>query len=120
MFKPGHEYRWRPGQSGNPTGIPRSRREFETAFYSALVGEGSPEEAVRLLWAWARNKEPWVVQLLLQRLAPQENKLKLELSHDDGFDPTRLSDAEIEQLTSLLELASGERPEVAGGEMQAE
>jgi hypothetical protein len=121
-FKPGNPHRWPPGVSGNAGGKTRGRRQFEEAFYDALMGEGTAAEAAKLLWACARAKEPWAVQLLLQRLAPTETKLKMEVSHgqNDGFDPRRLSDAELEHLTRLLELASGETRAIESGEGAAE
>ena len=117
-FKPGNPHRWPPGVSGSPGGKSRGRRQFEEAFYDALMGEGTAEEAAKLLWECARSKEPWAVQLLLQRIAPQDSKLKLEVSRgedDDGFDPRRLSDSELEQLTRLLKLASGEARAIESG-----
>jgi hypothetical protein len=74
--------------SASPGGKSRGRRAFEEAFYDALTAEGSAEEAAKLLWECARSKEPWAVQLLLQRLAPQDSKVKLEVSREDeAFDP---------------------------------
>jgi hypothetical protein len=79
--------------------------QFEKAFYEALIGEGTAQEAAKLLWDCARNKEPWAIQTLLQRLAPQESKLRLEVSRaeDDGPDYSKLTDAQIEQLETILE-----------------
>jgi hypothetical protein len=77
QFKPGNPHRWQPGQSGNPSGIPRNRLKFEQAFYAALLGQGSAEEAAALLWEPARAHEPWAVQALLQRLVPQTQQIKL-------------------------------------------
>jgi len=97
IFEPGNKHRWPEGTSGNPPGVSRARREFEMAFYAALIGEGTAEEAAQLLWGCARAKEPWAIQLLLQRLAPMESKLRLEVArgNDEGFDPTRLSDDQL-------------------------
>src|SRR2546422_325081 len=61
QFKPGNPHRWQPGQSGNPSGIPRSRLKFEQAFYTALIEQGAPVEAALLLWECARAREPWAV-----------------------------------------------------------
>jgi hypothetical protein len=36
--------------------------QFEEAFNEALIAEGSPEEAAKLLWEVARGKEPWAIQ----------------------------------------------------------
>jgi hypothetical protein len=120
-FLPAHSIgintRWRI--SGNPAGNPRARREFEQAFYAALMGEGTPDEAAKLLWESARKHEPWAVQLLLQRLAPHTPSLRLvhETREDeDGIDYSRLTDEQLEQLESIL-TAVGVRPrEIEGGE----
>ena len=50
QFQPGNAHRWQAGQSGNPSGIPRSRLKFEQAFYAALMEQGAPLEAAALLW----------------------------------------------------------------------
>jgi hypothetical protein len=113
-FKPGQggppATRWQPGQSGNPAGKPRRRVLFEQAFYDALIGEGSAEEAAKLLWTCARAKEPWAVQTLLQRLAPQDVRLKVTLnegSTSGQYDLTRLTDSELEQFIQLASRARG-------------
>lgn len=103
QFKPGNAHRWQPGQSGNPAGVPRSRLKFEQAFYDALIGQGVPEEAAALLWDCARQREPWAVQALLQRLAPQTQQIKLTHEvENEAIDYTRLSSEELEQLEDFL------------------
>jgi hypothetical protein len=108
QFKPGNPHRWQPGQSGNPPGIPRNRLKFEQAFYGALIGQGVPEEAASLLWDCARAREPWAIQALLQRLAPQTQQIKLthEVENEQAIDYARLTGEEIEQLERLLERAT--------------
>src|SRR5262245_49464308 len=76
-FKPGNPHRWQPGQSGNPAGISRSRLQFEERFYQCLLEQGAADEAAALLWQCARNREPWAVQALLQRLAPETKQIHL-------------------------------------------
>src|SRR5215472_7364296 len=68
------------GVSGNPAGVPKRRLEFEQAFNAALLNEGTPEEAARILWEEARARQPWAVTLLLGRIAP--------LPKADGEQPT--------------------------------
>lgn len=118
QFKSGNPHRWPPGQSGNPAGIPRSRLKFEQAFYSALIGQGGPEEAASLLWECARAREPWAVQALLQRLAPQTQQIKLthEVENEQAIDYTRLTGDEIEQLERLLERATTPVAAIEDGE----
>jgi hypothetical protein len=107
QFKPGNRHRWQPGQSGNPAGIARSRLQFEEKFYACLIEQGAAEEAASLLWDCARKREPWAVQALLQRLAPETKQIKLTHGVDDEptVDYTRLSDEELGQLERLLERA---------------
>jgi hypothetical protein len=106
-FKAGNRYRWQPGQSGNPAGIARSRLRFEECFYASLIEQGAAEEAASLLWECARKREPWAVQALLQRLAPETKQIKLTHGVDDEptIDYTRLTDEELDHLERLLERA---------------
>src|SRR5690349_19313003 len=83
-FKPGNRHRWQPGQSGNPAGITRSRLLFEESFYAALLDQGSAEEVASLLWDAARKREPWAIQAVLQRLAPDSKQIKVTHGLDDG------------------------------------
>jgi hypothetical protein len=106
-FKAGNKYRWQPGQSGNPAGLARSRLRFEECFYASLIEQGAAEEAASLLWVSARNREPWAVQALLQRLAPETKQIRLTQGVEDEptVDYTRLSEEELDQLEGLLERA---------------
>ena len=121
-FKPGNPHRWQPGQSGNPSGIARSRLKFEEAFYTALIDQGAPLEAASLLWECARAREPWAIQALLQRLAPDTQLIRLthEEENDTAIDYTRLSDAEIEQLESLLGRAAAPVSTIESRESQTQ
>ena len=106
-FKAGNKYRWQPGQSGNPAGIARSRLRFEECFYASLIEQGAAQEAASLLWESARKHEPWAVQALLQRLAPETKQIRLTHGVEDEptVDYTRLSDEELEHLERILERA---------------
>jgi hypothetical protein len=57
-FQPGvsgnESGKWKPGQ-GNPGGKSKRRTQFEELFNEALITEGSPEEAAKLLWESART-----------------------------------------------------------------
>jgi hypothetical protein len=121
-LKPGHPHRFPAGVSGNPAGTSKRRAEFERSFYEALMGQGSPEEVSKLLWEAARKHEPWAVQLLLQKIAPQDSKLKLEISkgQDEALDYRKLSDEQIQQLEAILERAGIQPREIADGEGPAE
>jgi hypothetical protein len=102
----------------DPSGIARSRLRFEEAFYTALIEQGAPLEAASLLWECARAHEPWAVQALLQRLAPEAQRITLtqEEQNETQVDYTRLSDAEIAQLEDLLGRAAYPVTQIAGGE----
>jgi hypothetical protein len=121
-FKPGNPHRWQPGQSGNPSGIARSRLRFEEAFYATLIGQGAPEEAASILWECFRAREPWAIQAILQRLAPPTQQIKLTHEVEDGqaIDYTRLADEEIEQLERLLNRATTPVAAIESGESQTE
>lgn len=106
-FKPGNQHRWQPRQSGNPAGIARSRLQFEESFYAALLDRGSAEEVASLLWESARKREPWAIQAVLQRLAPESKQIKVThgLQNETNIDYTRLSGEELDQIQRLLERA---------------
>ena len=114
-FKAGNGYRWQAGQSGNPARVARSRLEFEERFYASLIGQGAAEEAASLLWDCAREREPWAVQALLQRLAPETKQIKLNhgLEDEPTIDYSRLNDDEIDQHQKLIERAT---PSPDGGQ----
>lgn len=80
------------------------------------MGEGSPDEAAKLLWECARSKEPWAIQALLARVAPQETRLKIgpEGPTNGAYDLSRLTDAELELFIELAARARG-----AAGELKA-
>jgi hypothetical protein len=104
VFVQGNPWAWKKGQSGNQGGLSRLRAEFEAAFHAALLGEGQPDEAARMLWKAARAGESWAVLALLQRIAPQDTKVKLEVHKDDAIiDYRKLSDEQLRQLESILE-----------------
>jgi hypothetical protein len=117
MFQPGNRNRWIPGVSGNRTGKSRHRACFEEAFNEALITEGNPEEAAKLLWEAARAKEPWAIQSLCQRFAPQEQSLRLVQEGDnDAIDYSKLTDKQIEQLDAIFEQAGIQPLALEGGE----
>jgi hypothetical protein len=90
-------------------------------FYAALMQQGSPDEAAALLWASAREREPWAVQLILQRIAPETSKVRLEVARgQDEIDFTRLTDAELTDLERILESARQPAAALAGGAVPAE
>ena len=67
------------------------------------MGEGTPDEAAKLLWDCARAKEPWAIQALLARVAPQEARLKIspEANTDGTYDLSKLTDAELDLFIEL-------------------
>jgi hypothetical protein len=96
--------KWKPGQSGNPAGTSKRRVQFEEAFNEALITEGSPEEAAKLLWEAARGKEPWAIQELCRRFAPQTQSLQLlHEVHEDQYDYSKLTDEQLQQLDAILQ-----------------
>ena len=120
-FKPGvsgnQAAKWKPGQSGNPAGKSKLRLQFEDTFNEALITQGGPEEAAQLLWAAARAKEPWAIQELCRRFAPESPSLHLVHEvHPDEVDYTQLTDEQIHQLEAILEPAETEASPVAGRE----
>jgi hypothetical protein len=120
-FKPGisgnETAKWKPGQSGNLAGKSKQRVQFEDAFNEALITHGSPEEAAELLWQAARGKEPWAIQELCRRFAPQTQSLHMVHEVDDGkLEYTKLSNEQIQQLEAILEQAGDQSLSSEGGE----
>src|ERR1039457_2608283 len=111
--------KWGPGQSGNPAGKSRGRARFEEAFNEALITQGSAEEAAQLLWQAARGKEPWAIQEVCRRFAPQTQSLHLiQEVHDDKFDYSQLTYDQLQQLDAILEQAGAEPPSPENGDGQ--
>jgi hypothetical protein len=107
-FKPGNPHRWQPGRSGNPAGIAQSRLQFEESFYAALLGRGTAEEVASLLWESARKREPWAIQAVLQRLAPESKQINVTHGVQNGttIDPTKLTDEQLDEVQRIIEGAS--------------
>ena len=109
--------KWKPGQSGNPAGTSKRRVQFEEAFNEALLTEGGPEEAAKLLWEAARGKEAWAIPELCRRFAPQMQSLQvLHEVHDDKFDYSKLTDEQLQQLDAILEKAGAQPLSLECGE----
>src|ERR1700685_3081290 len=109
--------KWKPGQSGNPAGKSKLRLRFEETFNEALITQGGPEEAAQLLWASARAKEPWAIQELCRRFAPESPSLRLVHEVDsDAVDYSKFTDEQIRQLEDILGPSDVQPAPVAGGE----
>lgn len=123
-FKPGESgcpsTMWPKGQSGNPVGKSRARRQFEEALADALAGPdpaARAQELADLLWTAARKGEAWAITLLLARLAPEPVKFRVEVARGaDEFDFSRLTDQQIEQLETLFEQVAGPTGRIEAGE----
>jgi len=75
----GAKGRFKPGQSGNPAGRPRGRRDKRTEALCALM-EGSAEDVVNRWVGLATKGAPWAVRMFIERVMPRlEKRLKLEL-----------------------------------------
>ena len=102
--------KWKPGQSGNPAGKSKLRLRFEESFNEALITQGGPAEAAELLWASARAREPWAIQELCRRFAPESPSLRLVHEVDNNeFDYSKLTDEQIRQLETILAPGDGPR-----------
>ena len=84
--------------------------EVELAATESLAELGVvPEEAARLLWQAARAGEPWAIQELCRRFAPQTQSLRMIHEVEDGrLDYTKLTDEQLRQLDSILEQAGAQ------------
>src|ERR1017187_7922015 len=67
----------------------------------------------------ARGKEPWAIQEVCRRFAPQTQSLHLiQEVHDDKFDYSKLTYDQLQQLDAILEQAGAEPPSPENGEGQ--
>jgi hypothetical protein len=81
-----------------------------------LITQGGPEEAAQLLWASARAKEPWAIQELCRRFAPESPSRRLVHEVDsDAVDYSKFTDDQIRQLEAIFPADVQPTP-VAGGE----
>ncbi len=97
------------------------RREFDAALADALMGENpaaSAAELAAIAWRAARKHEPWAVQLLYQRLAPQPLNVRVSRGEDEhALDYSKLTDEELKTLEGifarqgLIEGESNPKPE---------
>ena len=124
-FKPGvsgnETAKWKPGKSGNPAGKSKLRLRFEETFNEALITQGGPEEAAQLLWEAARKREPWAIQELCRRFAPESPSLHLVHEvPDNELDYSKLSDEQIRQLEAIFDPTQDKPPALTGGEGPAQ
>jgi hypothetical protein len=95
-----------PGQSGNPGGIHRLRREFDAVLADALMGQdpiASAQELATIAWKAARKHESWAVTLLFQRLAPQPLNVRVSRGEDEhALDYSKLTDEELKTLEGIF------------------
>lgn len=81
----GKATQFQAGRSGNPGGKTKRQAQFEAALADALVSEDPAARAAELAeitWTAARKSEPWAVQLLFNRLAPQTFTMRMETTPD--------------------------------------
>ena len=82
-----------------------------------MITQGGPEEAAQLLWGAARSKEPWAIQELCRRFAPESPSLRLVHEVDsDEIDYSKFTDEQIRQLEVILDPPDGQPTPVADGE----
>ena len=108
QYKPGvsgsQATQWRPGQSGNPAGKSKRRAQFEETFTEALLTEGGAQEAAKLLWEAARAKEPWAIQEICRRFAPETASVRMIHEVEDGkLDYSKLTDEQLQQLEAIFD-----------------
>jgi hypothetical protein len=106
-FLPGQsaspDHCWRAGQSGNPSGTSKLRKQFEAEMYSALVDAEMSEIALDALRKAVKIGEPWAVQLWFSKVLPPQ--LRIEAAQTDDFDLGRLSDAQLDELEYIIAAA---------------
>src|ERR1035438_6379796 len=98
------------GRPGSPEIRPASHGaacNSRRAFTPLSWIEAVRKEVASLLWESARKREPWAIQAVLQRLAPESKQIKMThgLQNETNIDYTRLSGAELDQIQRLLERA---------------
>lgn len=102
MFKSGNPI----ARSREPVAIPRANRSVGPSLRrpnEALITEGSPEEAVKFLWEAARKGEPWAIQELCCRFAPQTDSLRMNSSVcRRSLSPNSRNDDQVDAMTQAL------------------
>ncbi len=108
---------WKPGQSGNPAGASKLRLQFNAGLTEALLARGSVDKLADILWAAANKGEAWAIQYLCNRIAPQEQSLRLihEKGNDQDVDYSKLTNDQIRQIRAILEPAPGNAPRLDDG-----
>jgi Family of unknown function (DUF5681) len=91
-------HNWKPGQSGNPKGMPKGSKHKATIFAEQLF-QGESEELVRRVIELAKAGDPACLKLCLERILPP---LKSRLVHFKLPTIRTLGDA-LNALTSLVE-----------------
>jgi len=122
-FKPGvsgnEATKWKPGQSGNPAGKSKLRLQFIENFNQALITQGSPEEAAQLLWQAARRGEPWAIQDVCRRFAPETQSLRLvQETNQDELDYSKLTDEQLEHLQAVFRRTQDQPAGPGGGDSE--
>lgn len=84
--RPPRDTRWKPGQSGNPSGKNQwsYRRKFEATFAEAV--ERDAEHLVSILLSHAKAGEMNALRMVLERLVPKIDRHEL----DAGSAPTKV------------------------------
>lgn len=117
----GKNTRWKPGKSGNPLGKP-ALPDLGSAMAKVLSaenkkGETALEEILNKLRQMAANGNPKAIEILLSRgYGMPRQDIKMEITDPDGFDPTKLTD---EELDTYIALSDKGRAKGKSGEVSA-
>src|SRR5690242_1848394 len=103
-FRPGNEFRFVKGSSGNPTGVSAAQAQFKALLAEAMHNPERLQKALAVLDKALDQNEAWAAQWWLNRIMPAQ-PVNLKLSHEveDGIDWSKLTDTEIDQMERVLE-----------------
>ena len=99
---------YKPGQSGNPAGIPKGYKRFSTILKERIAEGKDLEDVADVLIKKAKKGDTQCIALLYDRLygkAPQSIDVKAQPA-EPAIDLTKLSEAELLQLRALTAKAN--------------
>ena len=107
------QYRWKPGESGNPSGRPKATRSIPDILRKIALEEGGKdgmlkiEVVLRKVYQYALEGKSWAVHFIADRTEGKALQSILTLSIDEE-DIDGVIESELERLALYLEEKASE------------